>query len=305
MKKIITAAITGAVHTPGMSPYLPITPDEIVNDAVGAAKAGAAVVHIHARNPENGEPTSDLSIMREIVTAIKKQSDVIVCITTGGQIGMSIEERIAAVPDMKPELASCNAGSLNFVLTPALKRLKPKYEWEEKFLSGTQDLIFSNTFKGLSQYVETMYANGTMPEFEVYDVGMINNIAYMMREGVIKAPVYIQFVMGILGGLPATVRNLNFLVETADMLLGDTFKWSVAAAGKDQFALTTAALAMGGHVRVGLEDNLYLEKGVLAKHSSEQVERIRKALEVLGHEVATPEEARQILSLKGNHAVNF
>ncbi|MDK2868096.1 MAG: hypothetical protein PWP51_1964 [Clostridiales bacterium] len=305
MKKIITAAITGAVHTPGMSPYLPITPDEIVNDAVGAAKAGAAVVHIHARNPENGEPTSDIGIMRDIVTAIKKQSDVIVCITTGGQIGMSIEERIVAVPDMKPELASCNAGSLNFVLTPALKRLKPKYEWEAKFLSGTQDLIFSNTFKGLSQYVETMYANGTMPEFEVYDVGMINNIAHMMREGVIKAPVYIQFVMGILGGLPATVRNLNFLVETADLLLGDTFQWSVAAAGKDQFTLTTAALAMGGHVRVGLEDNLYLEKGVLAKHSSEQVERIRKVAELLGHEIATPDEARKILSLKGNHAVNF
>jgi uncharacterized protein (DUF849 family) len=305
MKKIITAAITGAVHTPGMSPYLPITPEEIVMDAVGAAKAGAAVVHIHARNPENGEPTSDLGLMRSIVAAIKAQSDVAICITTGGQIGMSIEERIAVVPDMQPELASCNAGSFNFVLTPALKRLKPKYDWEVKFLSGTQDMIFANTFKGLSQYVETMYVNGTMPEFEVYDVGMINNIAHLMREGVIKAPVYIQFVMGILGGLPASVRNLNFLVETANMLLGDTFKWSVAAAGKDQFALTTAAITMGGHVRVGLEDNLYLEKGVLAKHSSEQVERIRSIIESLGHEAATPDEARTILSLKGNHAVNF
>lgn len=305
MKKIITAAITGAIHTPGMSPYLPITPEEIVNDAVGAAEAGAAVVHIHARNPENGEPSSDLELMKTIVSEIKKRSDVIVCVTTGGQIGMTVEERIAAVPYLKPELASCNAGSFNFVLTAALKRLEPKYAWETEYLQRTEDLIFTNTFKGLTHYVKTMYEHGSVPEFEVYDVGMINNIAYLMNEGIIKPPVYLQFVMGILGGIPASVKNLSFLHETAKELLGDQFHWSVAAAGKNQFPLTSAAAAMGGHVRVGLEDNVYLEKGVLAKHSSEQVARIRGVIEALGHSVATPEEAREILKLKGNHAVSF
>jgi len=303
-KKIITAAITGAVHTPGMSPYLPITPDEIISDALAAIEAGAAVVHIHARNPETGEPTSDIDVLSQIVSGINAKSDAVICITTGGKIGMSIEERLKAIPIFKPELASCNAGSFNFVLTPALRKLVPKFDWERPFLEGTEDMIFSNTIKGIMSYVSTMNVQGTKPEFEVYDVGMINNIAHGIAKGTIKAPVYIQFVMGILGGIPATVNNLNFLVETANTLLGD-YTWSVAAAGKSQMPMTMAALTMGGHVRVGLEDNLYLSKGVLAKSSSEQVLKIREAVQALGHQIATPDEARSILGLKGKDAVNM
>lgn len=303
-KIIITAAITGAVHTPGMSPYLPITQKEIIDDAVKAKEAGASVVHIHARNPENGEPTSDINLLKEIVSGIKEKCDVAICITTGGQIGMSLEERIAAIPVLKPELASCNAGSINFVLEPSAKKLKPKFSWEKLFLEGTKDLIFSNTFKSLEYYVEEMNRVNTRPEFEVYDIGMINNIAHFVKEGVIRKPIYLQFVMGILGGIPATVENLVFMVKTAKEQLGEV-NWSVAAAGKHQFPITTAALTMGGNVRVGLEDNLYLKPKVLAKSSAEQVTQIREIAQGLGFEIASPDEARSILGLKGKNEVNF
>lgn len=304
-KLIITAAVTGAVHTPSMSPYLPITKEQIIDDAVMACEAGASVVHIHARDPKTGRPTSNLEMMGEIVSGIKKRSDVIVCITTGGQLGMSLEERLAAVPAFQPELASCNAGSVNFVLQPAAAKItNPKFDWEIPFLEGTYDLVFANTYKGLEYYITTMNQYGTLPEFEVYDVGMINNIAFFVRKGIVKKPVYIQFVMGILGGIPATIENLAFLVKTAKAQIGD-FQWSCAAAGKAQFPLVTAALGMGGNVRVGLEDNLYIKPGILAKSSSEQVELIRNIAEGLGREVATPAEARTILRVKGLDKVGF
>jgi uncharacterized protein (DUF849 family) len=300
-KTIITAAITGAIHTPSMSDYLPTTPQQIIDDAVKAYEAGAAVVHIHARNPETRQPSSDIDIYREIVSGIKKRCNVVICVTTGGGLGMSLEQRIATVPALKPEIASCNAGSIDFVLTPAADTIKqPKYDWEIPYLRNTWDMVFANTFKGIEFYVKTMYEQGTCPEFEVYDVGMINNIAYLRSKGIIKNPVYIQFVMGILGGIPATIENLAFMLKTANDLLGaGTFNWSCAAAGRHQFTLTTAALGMGGHVRVGLEDNLYLRKGVLAKSSGEQVAQLKEIMTRLSIEAASPDEARKILGLKG------
>lgn len=304
-KTIITAAITGGIHTPGMSEYLPITPEEIINDAVKANEAGAAVVHIHARDPENGKPSSDIELFRQIVSSIKEKCDVAVCITTGGSIGMPVEERLKPVTIFEPELASCNAGSVNFVLAPAAKRLKPKYDWEIPYLESTDDLIFSNTFRSINKYVTTMNEKKTLPEFEVYDVGMINNLAYFKQIGVITQPIYIQFVMGILGGIPASIENLAFMVKTAKIQLNNDFVWSVAAAGKNQFPLTTAALGMGGNVRVGLEDNTYLKPKVLAKSSAEQVIQIKEIAEKLGKQIATADEARKILNLKGKDRVKF
>lgn len=306
-KVIITAAVTGGIHTPTMSPYLPINPQQIIEDAVSAYEAGAAVVHVHGRSRDNGKPTADLGVMEEIITGIKKRSNVVICITTGGSLGMTLEQRIAAVPAFKPELASCNAGSVNFVLTPAAEAVKaagPIYDWEVPYLEDSYDLIFANTFKGMDYYVNTMNQNNVRPEFEVYDVGMINNIAYFLKKGLIRKPVYIQFVMGILGGIPATVENLAYLLKTAREQLGE-FIWSVAAAGKHQFPLTSAALAMGGNVRVGLEDNLYLKPGVLAKSSGEQVLQIKMIARGLGLEAASPDDARSILSLKGLQEVCF
>lgn len=303
-KTIITAAITGAIHTPGMSPYLPISPEEIVEDAVRACEAGAAIVHIHARDPKDGRPSADVELMKGIVSEIKERSDVIICITTGGSIGMPLEDRIASIPALKPELASCNAGSINFVIEPAARKLKPVYEWELPYLNGTKDLIFSNTFLSFERYINEMYNVGAMPEFEVYDVGMINNLAYFLNEGILRKPIYIQFVMGILGGIPASVENLVCMLKTAREQLGD-FNWSVAAAGRNQFIMTTAALTLGGNVRVGLEDNLYLAPKVLAKSSAEQVMKIRGIAEALFKEIATPDEAREILGLKGKSEVAF
>jgi len=306
-KIVVTAAVTGGIHTPTMSPYLPVTPEQIIDDAVGAYEAGAAVVHIHARSPEEGKPTSDLEIIRKIVTGIKERCNVIICLTTGGALGMTLEQRIAVVPTFKPELASCNAGSINFVLTPAAENVAkkgPKYGWEIPYLEGTYDMVFTNTYKGIDYYVTKMNENGTRPEFEIYDVGMINNVAYFLKKGIIKRPVYIQFVMGILGGIPATVENLAYMVKTAREQLGE-FNWSVAAAGRHQFPMAAAALAMGGNVRVGLEDNLYLRPGVLAKSSGEQVIQILEIAERLGFEAATPDEARSILGLKGLDNVAF
>jgi len=256
------------------------------------------------RDPKDGRPSADVELMKGIVSEIKERSDVIICITTGGSIGMPLEDRIASIPALKPELASCNAGSINFVIEPAARKLKPVYEWEVPYLNGTKDLIFSNTFLSFERYINEMYNVGAMPEFEVYDVGMINNLAYFLNEGILRKPIYIQFVMGILGGIPASVENLVFMLKTAKDLLGD-FNWSVAAAGRNQFTMTTAALTLGGNVRVGLEDNLYLAPKVLAKSSAEQVTKIRGIAEALFKEIATPDEAREILGLKGKSEVAF
>jgi len=305
MKKVIlTAAITGGLHTPGMSPYLPYKPEDIIEEAVKAYQAGASVVHIHARDPETGKPKSDLNLMKKIVKGIKERSDVVICITTGGAPGMSLEERVKAIPKLKPELASCNAGSINFVLSPIANKFESRFEWENKFLESTEDFIFSNSYKSLKYYIETMNKNGTRPEFEVYDVGMINTIAYFINKGIIKKPVYIQFVMGILGGIPANVKNLVHLVSTAEDLIED-FKWSTCAAGRRQFPMTATSLAMGGFARVGLEDNLYLRPKQLAKSNAEHITQIREIAERFGLSPATPDEAREILSLKGLENVNY
>ena len=295
-KTIITAAITGAVHIPSMSEYLPVTPQQIIDDAVAAYEAGAAVVHIHGRKEKNGEPTGDPEIMKNIVEEIRKRCNVVIGITTGGAIGMSSEERLAAVPFCKAELASCNAGSVNFCFSPIADKIKiPKYDWEIPFVKNTYDLPFVNTFQGIEDYIKVMGENGTKPEFEVYEVGMINNIAYFMKKGLLKGPIYLQFVLGIMGGLPATVDNLLFLYNTAKKQLGDNFVWSCAAAGKDQFNIVPTAVILGGNARVGLEDNLYIKKGQLAKSNAEGVKKIKEIVELLGKEIATPEEARKIL----------
>lgn len=304
-KIIITAAVTGATHTPSLSPYFPSTPEEIIKDAVEAHQAGAAVVHVHARDPEDCRPTPDINIMREIVTSIKQQCNAVVCITTGGAVWMSSEQRLAPAVELQPELASCNAGSVNFVFADLAAKIKnPKFDWEIPYLQKTNELVFTNTFTGLEYYLKTMNELGIRPEFEVYDVGMINNIAYFKDKGLVQGPIYLQFVMGILGGIPATVDNLAYLVKTAREQIGE-FVWSCAAAGKSQFPMVTTALAMGGNARVGLEDNLYLKPGVLAKSSAEQVIQIKEIAERLGLEIASSEEARQILNLKGVDKVNF
>ncbi len=295
-KVIITAAITGAVHIPSMSEYLPITPEQIISEAVAANKAGAAVVHLHARNPETGQPTGSPELMKQIVDGVKDKCDVVIGITTGGAIGMTSEERLAAVPVCKTELASCNAGSVNFCFSPIAEKIKtPKFDWEIPFVKNTYNVPFANTFQGIEDYISIMNKNGTKPEFEVYDVGMISNIAYFVSKGNLKGPVYIQFVLGVMGGLPATVDNLLFLYNTAKQILGNNFVWSCAAAGKNQFDITTAAMILGGNIRVGLEDNLYISKGVLAKSNSEPVQKVKEIVESLGRQVATPNEAREIL----------
>jgi len=304
-KIIITAAVTGATHTPSLSPYFPFTPEQIIKDAVEAHKAGAAVVHVHARDPKDGSPTPDINIMREIVTSIKQQCNAVVCLTTGGAVWMSSEQRLAAAVELRPELASCNAGSVNFVFADLAAKIKnPKFDWEIPYLKRTNELVFTNTFTGLEYYLNTMNEHGMRPEFEVYDVGMINNIAYFKEKGLLTGPVYLQFVMGILGGIPATVDNLVYMAKTAREQIGD-FVWSCAAAGKAQFPLVTAALTMGGNARVGLEDNIYLKPGVLAKSSAEQVIQIKEIAERLGLEIANSDEARQILNLKGIEKVNY
>ena len=303
-KAIITCAITGSVHTPTMSEYLPITPKQIADEAVQACEAGAAVVHIHARNPENGAPSPDLNLMKEIITSIKSRCNAVVCITTGGGIGMSVEQRVAPVTTYKPELASFNAGTMNWGLFPVLDHYKEwKYEWETAMLS-MEDIIFSNTFKSLREYCSAFNETNTKPEFEIYDAGMVNNVAFLIQAGYVKKPVYIQFVMGILGGLSATPENLMFLVEHAKRSIGE-FEFSVCAAGRFQIPMCTQALLLGGNCRVGLEDNLFIEKGRLAKSNSEGVAKIIRVSRELGVEPATPDEARKILGLKGIDKINF
>jgi uncharacterized protein (DUF849 family) len=295
-KVIITAAITGAVHIPSMSEYLPITPEQIINEAVAANKAGAAIVHLHARNPLTGQPTGSPELMKEIVEGVKSKCDVVIGITTGGAIGMTSEERLAAVPVCKAELASCNAGSVNFCFSPIAEKVKePKFDWEIPFVKNTYKVPFANTFQGIEDYIRIMNENRTKPEFEVYDIGMISNIAYFVSKGNLKRPVYIQFVLGVMGGLPATVENLLFLYNSAKKILGDKFVWSCAAAGKNQFDITTTAMILGGNVRVGLEDNLYISRGVLAKSNSEPVEKVKEIARKLDRQVASSDEARTIL----------
>jgi uncharacterized protein (DUF849 family) len=305
-KFIVTAALTGAIHTPTMSPHLPITPDELAEEARRAYEAGAAVVHVHARDPETGQPSADSALFGEILAKIRNACDAVICTTTGGGFGMTVEQRVAVVKTYSPELASLNAGSLNFALHPLLDKIRDfKHEWEPQYLAMSEDFIFPNTFKTLREFAGFFAGEGTKPEFEIYDVGMINNLAFLRNKTQIKKPVYLQFVLGILGGLPATVSNLVFLLNTARETLGDNFVWSVCAAGRAQLPMCNAALLMGGFTRVGLEDSLFLEKGKMAKSSAQQVEKIIRIAKELGLEPATPDEARAILGLKGIEQVRF
>ncbi len=304
-KRIITAAITGSIHTPTMSPYLPITPQQIIDEILAVHEAGGTVCHVHARDPETGQPVTDLDIFREIVSTVKSKCDIILCLTTGGGVGMSAEERVRTVTTFSPELASFNAGSVNFALFHAMDKWKDwKYEWEPKYLGMTEDFVFTNTFKTLRGFCEFFNENNTKPELEVYDSGMINNMAHLIQRGYLKKPVYIQYVMGVLGGITPSLENLMFLVDYTKKLIGD-FQFSVAVAGRAEFPICTQSLLLGGHVRVGLEDNLYLEKGRMAKSNAEHVAKIIRIARELGLEPATPDEARQILGLKGLDKVNF
>jgi len=300
-KVIITAAVTGAIHVPSLSPYLPFTPDQIVEDAVKANAAGAAVVHVHARDPKTGKPSSDFNLFREIVSKISARCNVAICVTTGGGLGMSMEERVRPISVLKPELASLNSGSINFAIYPLTAKIKePRFDWEIPYLQSTEDLIFSNTFKTLKYYAKSMQDAGTKPELEVYDTGMINNIKHLLDLGVMKPPIYMQFVLGILGGIPATTQNLVFLYESAVRAIGEkNFVWSACAAGKAQLPLMAVAMTLGGNTRVGLEDNLYVGPGQLAKSSADQVTRVVNIANQLSIEIASPDEARAMLGLKG------
>jgi uncharacterized protein (DUF849 family) len=304
-KVIITAAITGSIHTPTMSSYLPIMPKEIADEAVRAYEAGAAVCHVHARDPKNGMPSPDLNLFKEIITSIKSRCNIVICISTGGGSGMTVEERVAPVKLYKPELASLNAGSINFALFPLISRYKEwKFEWEKERLGMTEDFIFSNTFKSMREYCAAFNETGTKPEFEVYDAGMVNNVAFMIQAGYIKKPVYIQFVMGVLGGITPGPENLLFLVDYARRQIGD-FVFSVCVAGRAQFPICTQSLLIDGNCRVGMEDNLYLEKGQMAKSNAEQVTKMVRIAKEFGVEPVTPDEARKILGLKGIDKVNY
>jgi len=304
-KRIITAAITGSIHTPSMSPYLPVTPDQIVDEAVRVYNAGAAVAHIHVRDPETGAPSADVNLYQEVAAKIKSRCNIVLCITTGGGLGMTSEQRLRAIPILKPELASFNFGSFNFALFHALDTYKDfKFQWEKEYLSMTEDLILPNTFKTLREFSEIFQKYNVQPELEVYDGGQVNNVAFMLSRGHLKKPIYIQFVLGILGAIQPTAENLLFLRNCAKDLLGE-FTWSVCAAGRSQFNMCSLSLILGGNARVGLEDNLYLGKGVKAKSNAEQVEKIIRIARELGIDPATPDEARKILGLKGLDKVAF
>lgn len=307
MKKvIITCAITGGIHTPSMSPYLPVTAQEIADSAVEAAEAGAAIVHLHARNPEDGRPDQRPEAFEPFLRAIKQRSDVVLNITTGGAPGMTVEERIKPAAVWQPEVASMNMGSMNFGLFPMLKRFDGfKHAWEPAMLEASKDFIFRNTFADIQFCLETLKGGGARYEFECYDTAHLHNLHYFYREGLVEAPLFIQTVFGLLGGIGTHPDEVLHMKRTADRLFGDAYTWSVLGAGSSQMPIAAMAAAMGGHVRVGLEDSLWLGRGRLAKSNAEQVTQVRKIIEGLGLEIATPDEARSILSLKGGDQVGF
>jgi len=304
-KAIITAAITGSIHTPTMTPHLPITPKEIADEAVRAYEAGAAVAHIHVRDPQTGAPSVSADLFREVITHVKSRCNMVLFLSTGGGLGMTAEQRAVSVRTFKPELASLNFGSINFALFPQLSRYKEwKFPWEPQYIGMTEDFIFPNTFKTLKEFCNYFRESGTKPEIEIYDVGMINNVAFMIEAGYLQKPVYLQFVLGILGAIQPSLDNVMFLYQSARAAIGDV-QWSVCAAGRHQMNMCNMSLLMGGNVRVGLEDNLYVEKGRIAKSNAEQVEKIARIARELGIEPATPDEARKILGLKGLDKVNY
>jgi uncharacterized protein (DUF849 family) len=305
-KVIITCAVTGAIHTPSMSPYLPITPEEITEAAVGAAEAGAAIIHLHARDPITGRPDQSPEAFGKFLPQIKSRTNAVLNLTSGGSPFMKIDERIQPSMKFAPEVASLNMGSLNFGLFPMLSRFKEfKHDWERKHLEDSDDLIFRNTFKDIEFALKAVADHQIRFEFECYDIGHLYNLAHFVERGLIKPPFFVQSVFGILGGIGAHYEDVVHMKRTADRLFGKDYQWSVLGAGRNQLRIAAMSAGMGGNIRVGLEDNLWLGKGTLAKSNAEQVIKARQIVESLGLEVASPDEARQMLQLKGSNKVNF
>ncbi len=305
-KVIITCAVTGSIHTPTMSPHLPITAEEIADAAIGAAEAGAAIVHLHARDPETGQPDQSVDAFMPFLQVIKQRSDCVVNITTGGAATMTIEERVAPAQACRPEVASLNMGSMNFGLYPMLARFPElKHEWEYEYLEGSRDRIFKNTFADIEYILTTCAENGTRFEIECYDISHLYTLAHFADRGIVKPPFFVQSVFGILGGIGGHPEDIAHMKRTADRLFGSDYQWSVLGAGRNQMRIAAIAAAMGGNVRVGLEDSLWIGPGQLAKSNAEQVTKVRGIVEGLGLEIATPEEARAMLKLKGGDQVGF
>ena len=306
-KTIITCAVTGSIHTPTMSPHLPITPDEIARESIAAAEAGASIIHLHARDPKDGRPTPSPDVFMEFLPRIKQACDAVVNITTGGGHGMTVAERLAAPLRASPEMTSLNMGSMNFGLYPMLERYKEfRHDWERVHLENSRDFIFRNTFKDIETVLHELGdKHGTRFEFECYDVGHLYTLAHFLERGLVKPPLFVQTIFGILGGIGPHPEDVMHMRRTADRLFGDQYRWSVLAAGRHQMPILTMAATMGANVRVGLEDSLWLGPGQLAKSNADQVRKIRTIIESLGGEIATPAEARAMLGLKGGDRVAF
>ena len=305
-KVIISCAVTGAIHTPSMSPNLPITAEEIAEASIAAAEAGAAIIHLHARDPVTGKPDQRPEAFLPFLKTIKSRSDAIVNLTTGGSPYMTVQERMRPAAELKPEVASMNMGTMNFGLFPMLKRFKDfKFDWEKPYLEGSKDLIFRNTYGDLETVLTELSANETRYEFECYDTSHLYNLAHFVERGLVKAPFFVQTVFGILGGIGTHPDDVMHMKRTADRLFGNDYRWSVLGAGASQMKIAAMAASMGGNVRVGLEDSLWIGKGQLAESNAQQVRHVRALLEGLGLEIATPAQAREILQLKGAANVAF
>ena len=306
-KVIITCAVTGSIHTPTMSPHLPITPDEIADASIGAWEAGASIIHLHARNPEDGSPTPDPDVFMEFLPRVKQATDAVVNISTGGGHGMTVQQRLEAAVKASPEMTSLNMGSMNFGLFPILDKMSDfQHDWEPKYLENSRDFIFRNTFKDIEYILKELgEGHGTRFEFECYDIGHLYTLAHFLDRGLVKPPLFVQSIFGILGGIGADEENLMYARRIANKLFGDDYQWSVLAAGRHQMNFVTMAAMLGGNVRVGLEDSLYIGKGKLAESNKDQVAKIRRIIEDLSLEVASPEEAREMLGLKGGDLVQF
>tara|TARA_B000000609_G_C24141774_1_gene331702 strand:- start:255 stop:1190 length:936 start_codon:yes stop_codon:yes gene_type:complete len=306
-KVIITCAVTGSIHTPTMSPHLPITPDEIADASIGAWEAGASIIHLHARNPEDGSPTPDPDVFMEFLPRVKQATDAVVNISTGGGHGMTVQQRLEAAVKASPEMTSLNMGSMNFGLFPILDKMSDfQHDWEPKYLENSRDFIFRNTFKDIEYILKELgEGHGTRFEFECYDIGHLYTLAHFLDRGLVKPPLFVQSIFGILGGIGADEENLMHARRIANKLFGNDYQWSVLAAGRHQMNFVTMAAMLGGNVRVGLEDSLYIGKGKLAESNKDQVAKIRRIIEDLSLEVASPKEAREMLGLKGGDLVQF
>lgn len=305
-KVILTCAVTGAIHTPTMSPHLPITPDQITQAAIGAAEAGASILHLHARDPETGRPDQSPEAFAPFLPRIKQATDAVVNITTGGSPFMTVDERAGPAARYKPEIASLNMGSMNFGFYPLLaKYTEFQHDWEREHLENSRDLVFRNSFKDIEYVLRTCGGQGTRFEFECYDISHLYNLAHFAERGLVEPPFFVQSVFGLLGGIGTHTEDVMHMKRTADRLFGSEYRWSVLGAGKDQFRIATQAVSMGGNIRVGLEDSIWIARGELAISNAQQVEKARRLVEGLGMSVATPAEAREMLALKGGDQVDF